>query len=74
MNYGTARERMIKGLINHSKKSKPVLQIDKNTNEVIAEFPSIREVERQLGFANTHISDCCNGKFKQVYGYKWSFK
>lgn len=74
MNYGTARERMIKGLINHSKKSKPVLQIDKNTNEVIAVFPSIREVERQLGFANQHISSCCNGKFKQVYGYKWSFK
>lgn len=74
MNYGTARERMIKGLINHSKKSKPVLQIDKNTNEVIAEFPSIKEVERQLGYFHSNISKCCNGKIKSAYGYKWSFK
>lgn len=85
VNYGTARERTIKGLINHSKTSKPVLQIDKNTNEVIAEFPSIMEVQRQLGFANTHISDCCKGGYfykernkwvnvSQAYGYIWKYK
>lgn len=74
VNYGTARERATKGLINNPKISKPVLQIDKDANEVIAEFPSAMEVQRQLGFANQHISDCCNGKFKQAYGYKWSFK
>jgi hypothetical protein len=85
VNYGTARERTIKGLINHSKISKPVLQIDKNTNEIIAEFPSTMEIERQLGFANTHISNCCKGGYfnndrnkwvnvSQAYGYKWRYK
>ena len=56
------------------KLSKPVLQIDMITNEIIAEFPSTREVERQLGFYNTYISACCNGKRKSAYGYKWQYK
>lgn len=59
---------------NHPKKSKPVLQIDKYTNEVIAEFPSIHEVERTLGFSNKHISACCLNKRKSAYGYKWEYK
>lgn len=56
--------------------SKSVLQIDKNTSEVIAEFPSIKEVERQLGFSNTNISNCCNNKphHNTAYGYKWKYK
>lgn len=44
------------------KLSKPVLQIDMITNEIIAEFPSIREVERQLGYSQPNISKCCKGK------------
>ena len=71
--YGTVSERRSKAKIN-GKKSKPVLQIDKNTNEVIAEYPSLREVERKLGFDNGHISACCNGKLKQAYGYFWKHK
>lgn len=59
---------------NNSKISKVVLQIDRYTNEIINEFPSIMEVQRQLDFANTHISDCCLGKRKTAYGYKWSYK
>lgn len=72
-NWGTAIQRRIEKLIN-GKKSKSVLQIDKNTNKVIAEFPSIREVERQLGISNSHISKCCLGKQKQSYGFIWKFK
>lgn len=41
--------------------------------QFIREWPSTREVERSLGFAQTHISDCCLGKLKQVYGYVWSY-
>lgn len=55
------------------KQSRLVLQIDKNTNEVIAEFPSTMEVERQLGFNHSYITRCCNGFFKQAYGFKWSY-
>lgn len=58
----------------NTKKSKPVLQIDKDTNEIIAEFPSIREVERQLGIRNQHISHCCKGKRKTCGEYKWQYK
>ena len=57
----------------NGKHSKPVLQIDKDTNEVIAEFPSMAEVQRQLGFANIHISQCCNGKRKTCGGFKWRY-
>ena len=53
--------------------SKTVLQLDKQTGEVIREFPSTREVERQYGFANTHISACCLGKLKSAYGFRWKF-
>ena len=59
----------------NGKLSKPVLQIDKNTNEVIAEYPSLSEVQRQLGIKSiTHISDCCKGKLKSAYGFKWQYK
>ena len=55
------------------KLSKTVLQIDKNTGEVIREFPSIMEVHRQLGFSQGHISQCCNGKRKTCGGFKWRY-
>lgn len=61
-------------ILESQKSRKIVIQIDKNTNEIIAEFPSIREVERQLGFANTHICDCCKGKLKTCGGYIWKYK
>ena len=55
--------------------SKPVLQLDKTTGEVIKVWPSLREVERQLGYARTNISKCCLGKpnFNTAYGYKWRY-
>ena len=75
VNYGTRNKRVAEKSTN-GKLSKPVLQIDKTTNEVIAEFPSTNEVERQLGFANTHISKCCKNKphHNTAYGYKWKYK
>ena len=69
------KKKLSKALTNRSDKSKPVLQIDKNTNEIIAEFPSAAEAGRQLGFqTNGHISECCKGKYKQAYGYIWRYK
>lgn len=60
--------------INRKDQSKPVLQIDKRTNEVIAEFPSIKEIERIFGYSHQNISACCRGKRKTAYGYKWQYK
>lgn len=62
--------------MSNSHLKKEILQIDKKTNEVIKEFPSVREVQRQLGFNHTNISKCCLNKphFKTAYGYIWKYK
>lgn len=72
INYGTRNERSAKKHIN-GKKSKPVLQYDLQDN-LIKEFPSLMQVYRELGFSYGHIGDCCNGKLKTAYGYKWKYK
>ena len=72
-NYGTRLERILKKTTN-GKCSNPVFQIDKTNNEVITEFPSLREVERQLGISNSSISKCCLGKRNTAGGFKWQFK
>ena len=72
--YGTAIQRSKAKQINDPKKSKPVLQIDKNTGEVIKEYPSTKEVERQLGIARGHITECAKGKAKSAGGYIWKYK
>lgn len=63
INYGTRTERC----------SKRVLQLDKYTCEVIRKWDSAMQIERELGFSNCNICNCCNGKRKSVYGYKWRY-
>lgn len=58
INYGTRNEKI----------SKRVLCVE--TNKI---YPSTNEVQRQLGFANSHISSACNGKLKQAYGFHWRY-
>ena len=65
--------RKISETMTNGKKSKRVLQLDKDTLEVIREWPSAREVHRQLGYSQGNISQCCKGKFEQRYGYKWQY-
>ena len=59
--------------LRNGKCSKPVLQINKNTNEVIAEFPSMHQVQRELGFLQGNIGSCCRGERTSAYGFKWRF-
>lgn len=54
------------------KTSKSVAQIDKNTNEIIKIYPSIKEAERTMG-NQRHISAVCKNKRKTAYGYKWKY-
>ena len=58
INYGTRNEKI----------SKQVMCIE--TGLV---YPSTMEVERQLGFAQSHISMCCRGKRKTAYGFHWKY-
>ena len=72
INFGTRNERVAKKQTN-GKKSKTVLQFDLNDN-LVKEYPSTKQVERELGFDQGNIVKCCKGKLKQAYGYKWRYK
>lgn len=82
-NWGTRNERVSKSQLNDPSKSKKVDQIDLATGEIIATYPSAKEAARQLGFAQSNISRCCNGGFSwknkwinvnNAYGYIWRYK
>lgn len=72
------------GLSTHAADYKPkkpipkdytVLQINPDSNEVINEYPSPTTAARALGHnKGSHISEVCNGKLQQCYGFKWRYK
>ena len=66
-NYGTVKERIGK------KNSKPVYQYDLKGN-CVKEWPSVQEIQRQLGFNHSHIIQVCNRQRKTAYGYIWLYK
>lgn len=58
--------------------SKPVVQIDPNTNEIVNTYSSTSEAERQTGFNHSAISECCNNKYSRpgnnIYKrFKWMY-
>ena len=54
--------------------AKPVLQLDKDTGEVIREWQCARDAARGLGISRGNISECCNGKRNTTGGYGWKFR
>lgn len=66
INYGTHNERMSKS------KSKAVIQYSLD-GEFIRKWPSATQIKIELGFSQSHISDCCKGKQKTAYGYIWKY-
>lgn len=73
-NYMTRNRRISQSKIN-GLTSKPILQYDLQGN-LIKEWPSIAEIQRQLGFATGNISCCAKGKYhhNSAYGYVWRYK
>lgn len=71
-NYGTIKKRISDSGRNCKVKSKRVAQIDLQGN-IVAVFPSTMEVQRQLGYSNGNISNCCVGRIERAYGYKWKY-
>ena len=71
-NYGTAIQRAAEK--HKILFSKPVLQIDLEANQIIAEYPSAIEAGRQLKLNQGSISACCNGKRKTAGCFKWEYK
>lgn len=49
--------------------------IDKNTNEILQAFDSIRNAEIFLGIKDSRgkINQVSDGRRKTAYGYKWKF-
>ena len=58
------------------KEIKTILQIDKNTDEIINEFNSIKEASLYLKANPVNITKVLNKKERQktAYGYKWKYK
>lgn len=54
--------------------SKPVLQIDKHTNEIIREYDSMTKASKYTGICYGSINKCCNNITKSAGGYKWRLK
>ena len=53
--------------------TKSVIQFSKE-GDLIAEYPSTWEAERQTGCNHSSISQCCKGKYKYSGGYIWKYK
>ena len=52
--------------------TKPVIQYDLNGN-FIKFWNSQSEINRELNYNKGSISNCCNGKTKTAYGFKWQY-
>ena len=59
----------------HNKKFAPkkVAQIEKNSNNIVAIFPSTKEAQRQTGISSGRISECARGIYKYAGGYIWRY-
>ena len=62
----------VKPFKNNPKMSYPVYKLN-NKNEIIDEYPSTREADRQNKLANGAVSAVCLGKRKTAGGYRWAF-
>lgn len=65
----------IKQKSNRFSRDTAVEQLDKNSRAVINTFKSISEAARFLKkTCGKHIGECCKGRRKTAYGYKWRYK
>lgn len=71
-NYGTHNEKIAKARLNHPAMSRPVLQFSPSGN-LVKEWPSLMEVQRQTGWRHGHISRCCHGKCQSAYQHVWRY-
>lgn len=71
-NYGTHKERVGEAQKNGIR-SKPVAQYTLD-GKYLRSFPSMREVWRTFGYKTSMICNCCRGKIKTAYNYKWEYE
>ena len=56
----------------HEKQKKNVIQLDDFGN-IIAEYESIKQAEKETGVNNSKITMCCKGKRKHAGGFCWRY-
>lgn len=71
--FGKHHSEESKNKIRENTPSKAVIQYSMN-GELIAEYSSIHEAERNTGCHHGHICKCCKGKKKSTGGYIWKYK
>lgn len=55
-------------------KAKTILQLDKDTLEVIQEILPKSSYFKDMGYVRAYITSACRNHKKNAYGYKWAFK
>lgn len=80
LEWVTQRENLIHAMetLNHFPYGKPARKvrcINPNTNEIIAEFPSLASAAKAVGkiSARASITHVCQGYQGQAYGFKWEY-
>ena len=54
------------------KLEKPVNQIDREGN-IVKQWADARTVVNEMGFNQWSITQCCDGKRKTAYGFRWQY-
>lgn len=60
--------------VSYKRGAKTILQIDKNSNSIVAEFASISKVAELLRVHKSHIKVALFDNEKTAVGYKWRYK
>lgn len=55
-------------------KAKTILQLDKDSLEVIQEISPKSSHFKDMGYVRAYITSACRNRKKNAYGYKWAFK
>jgi len=64
---------MVKNRKKWIKASKQVEQYDLVGN-LIKVFSSSKEADTEMGGKGNNVADCCRGKQKTAYGFRWKYK
>lgn len=70
--FGVTKEELIDN--GRNKIRKTIIQLDKDTEQVLQVFSSLKEAYESLGKQSSgHIAAVCQGKRKTAYGFKWKY-
>lgn len=73
LEWCTPKENVQHAIKNKLRKTKAIIQCDKNGN-YIREWESIIEASKTLNIPAPNIVNCCKGKCKIIGGFKWKYK